>query len=106
MIRGHVALVRQLRAFMENSNLPWQRVSWDYDTDEDGRTVYTDDRAEMHFPMHDSVARVAIFAPTADVDAGERLPLGRLACQYKGQVVKGPIDQRTWDQIVEMINRE
>jgi hypothetical protein len=108
MIRGHVALIRLLRGYMEGSNLPWSGVEFNYERDEDGREIYDDHRAEIAFPCAGKRVEVVIIAPSDDRDAaGECLPLGKLAGRIDGgQVIKGPIDQSTWDQIVKMIRSE
>ena len=105
MIRGHVALVRHLREFMERSGLPWGAVEFKYEIDEDGRPKLDDGRAEMAFSHRGRNIEIAIFAPAEVVVRGqEPLPLGRLSARCRGQLVKGPIDQTTWDRIVALID--
>lgn len=107
MIRGHVALVRHLRAFMETSGLPWLQAHFKYEQDDDGRPIYERDRAEMSFAHNGKSVDVVIYAPSEDANHGEKLPLGKLAVRVDGVVmVKGPIDPVTWDRIVAAINAD
>jgi hypothetical protein len=107
MIHGHIALVRQLRAFMETSVLPWGNVRFRYDHDDEERPIYDDHRAEMSFRHNGKDIDVVIFAPSDQKTEGaESLPLGRLAARVDGEVIKGPIDQTVWDQIAAEINKE
>jgi len=104
MIRGHTALVRQLRAFMEASNLPWGDVHFAYDRDDDGRLILDDQRLEVSFTYDGQRCDVVIFAPSQNaIDGVEPLPLGRLAARCNHRMVRGPIDQTTWDHIVSLI---
>lgn len=106
MIHGHIALVRQLRSFMETSCLPWGQVRFHYDHDDEERPIYDDRRAEMSFGHNGKDIEVVIQAPSDEKHEGtECLPLGKLAARVGGNtVIKGPIDQVTWDQIVAAIN--
>lgn len=106
MIRGHIALVRQLRAFMETSCLPWGQVKFRYDEDDDGRPIYDPRRAEMSFHHNGKSVDVVIVAPSDDRSEIDPLPLGKLAARIDGLVIKGPIDQVTWDRIVTAINAD
>lgn len=106
MIRGHIALVRLLRAFMETSNLPWARVEFKNDKDDEGRAIYDPQRAEIAFRHRGKRVEVVIVAPSEERDH-DPLPLGRLAARIdESEVIKGPIDQATWDLIAAAINRE
>jgi|SRR5271166_2267509 len=105
MIRGHIALIRQLRAFMETSALPWADVKFKTEIGEDGRAIYDDARAEISFRHHDKAIDVYIVAPSPDQHDGvQGHPLGMLAGRCDDEVIKGPIDQSTWDAIVKLIN--
>lgn len=104
MINGHLALVRLLRDFMERSCLPWGETRFKYDKDEDGCVILDDQCAEFSFPHYGRPVDVMIEAPSDGTDAVEKLPLGKLAARYGQRVVKGPIDQATWDKIVDMIH--
>ena len=108
MIRGHIALVRILRGFMEGSRLPWSAVKFRYEQNDDMRNIYDAGRAEMSFPYRGQEFEVVIYAPTDDPWATERWPLGRIACRCvdDGEVIKGVLDQSTWDQIEAMIFRK
>ena len=107
MIRGHVALVRQLRSFMEMSGLPWTAVRFRYDHDEDGRPYLDNNRIEISFQYRGHQCDVVILSPTEEpIEGVEHMPLGRIAGRCGTRVVKGPIDQSTWDDIVRMINEE
>jgi hypothetical protein len=102
MIRGHVALIRQLRSFVETSGLPWGSIRIKSEYDEDGRRVSSEDSAEIVFLYGDRAINIAIWAPGTVLN-GESLPLGRLVVRCDGAVVKGPIDQSTWNEIVKLI---
>lgn len=105
MIRGHVALIRQLRCFMETSGLPWTAVKFITDHDEDGRPFFDDDRAEISFRHHGKDVGIYVVAPSSDrIEGKENLPLGKLAGRVEDRVVKGPLDQATWDSIIKLIN--
>lgn len=104
MIHGHIALVRLLRDFMERSQLPWANAEFRYDKDDEGRLILDERRAELSFALGGHSVDVVIHAPSDDASDGmERLPLGKLAARCGDRVVKGPIDQVTWDTIVTMI---
>lgn len=106
MIRGHVALLRQLRSFMESSGLPWSIVELRHERNEDGRILTDDTRAEISFPYHGQIVDVVIYAPSTDkVDGVESFPLGKLAARTDDGIVKGPIDPATWNQILEMVSK-
>lgn len=104
MIRGHVALVRQLRAFMETSGLPWNKVRFISEYGDEGEPLIDDNRAEITFAVSGVQINITIWAPaTEEIPGIGLLPLGRLAARCGGEVVKGPIDQTTWDAIVKLI---
>lgn len=108
MIRGHIALIRLLRAYMEGSLLPWGEVTFKNDHDDDGRVLYDAHRAEIAFTHRGTPVEVVIIAPSDErIEGAESLPLGRLAARIANDhVVKGPIDQTTWDRIVHAIHCE
>lgn len=96
MIRGHVALIRQLQSFMETSGLPWTGVQFKEQEDE---------RLEVAFVHNGKPVDIYLIAPTPERrDGAENFPLGKLAGRCGEQVVKGPLDQSTWDRIVRLIN--
>lgn len=107
MIRGHVALVRLLQAFMEGSMLPWGKVRFINDKDEDGRIIYDDRQVEIAFDAGGQTVEVVIRAPSEErVEDVDPLPLGRLAARFAdGTVIKGPIDQAVWERIVAALDR-
>lgn len=98
-------MVRQLRYFMEGSSLPWNAARIRSEYDEDGRLVGHEDNAEIVFLFGDRTINVAIWAPGTVLN-GESLPLGRLVARSEGKVVRGPIDQTTWDEIAHFIRGE
>jgi hypothetical protein len=103
VIRRHVALVRQLQAFMEGSALPWGAVVFKYDKDDDGKPIYEPGRAEMSFTHRGRKVEVVIMSPSEERGENE-LPLGRLAARFEdGEIIKGPIDQAVWDRIVSAL---
>lgn len=107
MIRGHVALIRQLRAFMEGSALPWTQVKFNTAHDDDGRPFYDDHRCEVSFLHHGTRVNIVIFAPSTErIEGVEPLPNGRLAARCGNEVIRGPIDTATWDAIMKLINQE
>ena len=105
MIRGYTALIRQLRSFMETSGLPWGSIRTKSEYDEDGRYVTSEDSAEIVFLYGKRTINIAIWAPGTVLN-GESLPLGRLVARSDGKVVKGVIDQSTWNEIVKIIRNE
>lgn len=106
MIRGHVALIRQLRSFFETSSLPWGAVRFVNDHDEDGRVIYDDLHAQIKFTHRDKTFEIGIWAPSPDrIEGRPNYPLGDLAARRNGELVRGPIDQVTWDRIVEFMNK-
>jgi hypothetical protein len=107
MIHGHIALVRQLRSFMETSCLPWGQAHFHYDMNDEDRPIYDDGRAEMSFQHNGKNIDVVIWAPSHEkAEGAESLPLGKLAARFDGNLIKGPIDQTTWDEIVAAINSD
>lgn len=103
MISGYASMVRQLRAFMEKSALPWQGVHFVNETDTDGRVFLNPRRLEVWFSYDNQKVDINIQLPNDENIDGEGLPLGKLAGRKNGKVVKGPLDERTWDEIVAMI---
>lgn len=105
MIRGHVALIRQLRSFVESSGLSWGAVRFRYEHDEDGRPYLDNSRIEIGLTHGKHNCDVVIIAPMEEALSGqEPMPLGRLVGRCGDRVAKGPIDQATWNSIVEMLN--
>jgi hypothetical protein len=108
MIRGSRSLVRQLRAFMEGSVLPWSNVRFVTEHDEEGYPYLDDARIEIHFTHNDKKIGVVIWAPSDTPVAqmqGRMIPCGWLTGRCEGgAVVHGPLDPATWDRIVTMIN--
>jgi hypothetical protein len=106
MISGHVALVRKLRSFMEESGLPWHGVHFVRERNDDGNIVMDDRRLDIWFPYENQKVDVYIIAPgetDPHCEVQELLPNGKLAARKDGAVVKGPIDQSTWDDILKLI---
>lgn len=60
MIRGHIALIRQLRHFVEDSGLPWRDVTLRHERDDDGYILRDDDKAEVAFHANGKFVEVAI----------------------------------------------
>jgi hypothetical protein len=108
LIHGHIALVRLLRSFMETSCLPWGEAHFVYDRDDEDRPIYDDRRAEMLFAHNGRDVEVMIVAPSDEKTEGvETFPLGKLAARIgRNTVIKGPIDQSTWDEIVAALNSD
>lgn len=105
MIGGSTGLLRQLQAFFETSALPWGAVTFKCDRDHNGVAVFDDDRIEISFKHRDRDIDVYIIAPSLDrIDGVETFPHGKLAARCDDQVVKGPLDQSTWDAILKLIN--
>ena len=108
MIRGHIALIRQLRHFVEDSGFPWRDVTLRHDKDEEGYILRDDDKAEISFHSNGKFVEVAIFTPSTDgehrPDGKNILPLGKLSARIDGKVTSGPIDQATWDKIRQAIH--
>ena len=108
MIRGHIALVRQLRNFVEGCGLSWKEVTLRHERDEEGYILRDDDRQEIAFKSNGKFIEVAIFAPSLDEthrpDGINILPLGKLSARIDGHVIKGPLDQATWDIIRQAIH--
>jgi hypothetical protein len=107
VIRGHIALVRMLQAYFEGSRLPWGKVTFKHDKDDDDRPIYERDRVELTFTHRGRDIGIVIFAPDEErPEEGAGLPNGRLAARFDdGSIIKGPIDQATWDRIVAAINQ-
>jgi hypothetical protein len=108
VIRGHIALIRQLRHFVEDSGLSWKNVTIRHERDEEGYILRDDDKAEISFPIDGKLIEVAIFCPSTDgehrPDGKNILPLGKLSARINGHVTSGPIDQTTWDKIRDVIH--
>lgn len=106
MIRGHVALIRLLRSFVETSGIPWSDVTLQLEHDEDGRIVTDDTCAQISFSYHGHDVDVVIHAPSPDkIDGVELMALGKLAARCEGKVIKGPIDPSTWNTILQTISK-
>jgi hypothetical protein len=106
MISGHAALMRTLHSFMEKSGLPWNQVNFVRQSNEDGGTILDPHRADVWFPHNNQRVDLYIVATgETDPHSEDRSPLpnGRIAARYQGNVVKGPIDQSTWDNIVKLL---
>lgn len=107
MIRGYIALRRQLRDFVDSCNVPWSDVTERYDRDEAGRILRDDDRAEIAFRHKGRLIELAIFAPSKDKDhrpdGKNILPLGKIAARIDGGIVTGVIDSATWNSIKRAI---
>lgn len=109
VIRGYIALRRQLRAFAELCNISWSDVIERHERDDDGRIFRNDDRAEIAFRCNRKSIELAIFAPSTDKDhrpdGKNVLPLGKIAARIDGEVIGGPLDQKTWDDIKREIHK-
>jgi hypothetical protein len=101
MIRLHVAMARQLRAFMEGSGISWSEV-----TVEHGEAG----RVDCHFRFGNKLVEVYVIPPSQDPAhrlSGEPLPHGRLAGRVDGgPAISGPIDPATWAQIDRQMRSE
>lgn len=110
MIRGYIALRRQLRHFAEVCGVPWRDVTEHHERDDEGHILRDDDRAEMAFRCNGRFIEVAIFAPSKDrdhrPDGVNVLPLGKLSARIDGHVIKGPLDKATWDNIRQAIHEQ
>ncbi|TAL08275.1 MAG: hypothetical protein EPO02_13310 [Nitrospirae bacterium] len=107
MIRGHVAMVRQIRSFLERSHVPFSDIQFIYEKDDENRIILDEQFAEASFRVGGHVFEVAVRAPTEDgVEGIDPLPLGRIAVRLAGGrvLVKGPIDTSTWDEVEKIIN--
>lgn len=108
LIRGYIALRRQLRSFAESCNVAWRDVTERHERDEEGYIIRDDDRAEMAFYCNGKQVEVAIFAPSKDKDhrpdGVNVLPLGKLSACIDGQIIKGPLDQATFESIKRAIH--
>jgi hypothetical protein len=108
VIRGHIALIRQLRSFVEAAGLPWNKVSIRHELDDEGYILRDDDKAEIALRTNGKFVEIAIFTPSSDEthrpDGKNILPLGKLSARIDGKVTSGPIDQATWDKIKQAIH--
>jgi hypothetical protein len=105
MIHGHVALVRQLRSFMEQSAIPPSELRYVYDYDDEGHPLLDDDRVDAVMTRGGRSVDITIWAPSTErIEGVESFPLGKLAARCCGKVIQGVIDQTTWDRILRFIN--
>jgi hypothetical protein len=98
MIDRRVALIRTLRGFLDSSGVPRDAAGMRYANGND-RLV------GANFVWRGRDVFVQFVAPSQDQDEqfeGEVLPLGRISAYIDGNgpVIKGPINQRTWDDII------
>ncbi len=98
MIDRRIALIRTLRGFLERSGIPRDAVGMRYVNDND-RLV------GANFVWRGRDVFVQFVAPSQDQEEQferEVLPLGRISAYIDGNgpVIKGPINQRTWDDIM------
>jgi hypothetical protein len=78
MIHLHIAMARQLRAFLETANIPWNPATAQYG---DGG------RVNATFQFNSKRVEAYIVPPAQDQGDrfnGELLPHGRLACRING----------------------
>lgn len=107
MIRGYVALIRTLRAFMEESGLPWGSVHFVTERDDDNRPIWDDSRIEISFTHRDDHIGISIWAPAEKpIPKIGSIPNGRIAVRSSRGVISGPIDQSTWNDIINFISEE